>query len=350
MASSEVDFPALHIIGRGACGTVWAASEKGPAFKREDGGPGRSLKSDFDMHQRVLQSFQELLHLRGNAEAEKYLPHAAQAPACHGFISAENQSWWAMNLRRFPSDHTPCNIIQSQRIPPFPESIRRFLIDKYCPAGRAGQILTSNADKDCLIRPYLGRRRTQSLCSQSRFKAFSLRNFPLHVDQMEEIGIPTSDLHQYARVMAETLAIFHWVGQIDGNDIEFVLAPSQANDSGTHNVVTVCNVLGSHDIWVLDFDLCKDMEMNDQGVVQAAIAFWRNDPYYPRPGKDTHLWDTFRERYIQMSEDCTALYEPREASKRRSLSKSFIEFVEKKPEGRSGYTEVGRSSVFISSA
>ncbi|KAJ6105228.1 hypothetical protein N7523_010038 [Penicillium sp. IBT 18751x] len=73
-----------------------------------------------------------------------------------------------------PFDHTPCNIIQSQRIPPFPESIRRFLIDKYCPAGRAGQILTNKADKDSFIRPYLGRRRTQSLCSQSRFKAFSL--------------------------------------------------------------------------------------------------------------------------------------------------------------------------------
>lgn len=35
----------------------------------------------------------------------------------------------------------------------------------------------------------------------------------------------TSDLSQYVRAMAEALATMHWVGEIDGNDIEFVLAP-----------------------------------------------------------------------------------------------------------------------------
>lgn len=149
---------------------------------------------------------------------------------------------------------------------------------------------------------------------------------------MEEIGIPAGDINRYAQIMAGTLAIFHWVGQIDGNDIEFVLAQSQTNDSGA-----VSNVLGTHDVWVLDFDLCRNMEMDAQGVAQAAVAFWRNDPYYPRPGKDTHLWETFRDRYIQMSEVCTTLYERGEASKRRFLSKMFIEYVEnykEKGEGR----------------
>ena len=37
-------------IGAGFCGSVWAPDQREPfAFKREDGGPGRSLLNDFVM-------------------------------------------------------------------------------------------------------------------------------------------------------------------------------------------------------------------------------------------------------------------------------------------------------------
>jgi hypothetical protein len=45
---------------------------------------------------------------------------------------------------------------------------------------------------------------------------------------MEQLGISTNDMHQYAQSMAEALAMMHWVAGIDGNDVEFVLAPSMA--------------------------------------------------------------------------------------------------------------------------
>lgn len=190
--AKEMETVTLHKIGQGFCGTVWAAST-GPAFKREDGGPARSLRNDFEMHQRVLQSFQGSIQLGLQI----------QIPACYDFIKSTDHMWWSVNQRKFPQGYTPCNIIISQRIPPFPETTRRLLISNYCPAKITRQILDSEPDKDCLIRPYLGRRRTQRTHTTSKFTAFSLRNFPLHLDQMESLGVTTSEINQYARMMAE---------------------------------------------------------------------------------------------------------------------------------------------------
>jgi len=192
--------------------------------------------------------------------------------------------------------------------------------------------MASEPDKDCLIRPYLGRRRTRKPHTSSRFTGFSLRNFPLHLDQLESLGITPSDIQQYARTMAETLATMHWVGEIDGNDIEFVLAPPNENKGGSLGLEMESTVLGDHSMWVLDFDLCRTMAMDLEGVEQAVAAFWGNDPYYPRPGKDPSIWMAFRQRYIQTSDACAAICESREAEKRRMLSRRFIDLVEQ--EGR----------------
>jgi hypothetical protein len=89
---------------------------------------------------------------------------------------------------------------------------------------------------------------------------------------MEEIGIPAQHMIQYAQAMAETLAIMHWLAKIDANDVEFVLAPPDDEDEGQW-----VNVLGEHTMWILDFDLCRSMAMDEHGIEQAARAFWRND-------------------------------------------------------------------------
>ena len=85
---------------------------------------------------------------------------------------------------------------------------------------------------------------------------------------MESPGVTISEINQYARVMAETLAMIHWISEIDGNDIEFVLAPP--SESGFKMKSTT---FGEHSMWVLDFDLCRRMTMDSEGVVQAAAAF-----------------------------------------------------------------------------
>ncbi|CDM33822.1 Protein of unknown function DUF3669, zinc finger protein [Penicillium roqueforti FM164] len=68
--------------------------------------------------------------------------------------------------------------------------------------------------------------------------------------------------------MAEALAMMHWIAGIDANDVEFVLATYNDNDGGRIN-----NVLGRHSMWMLDFDLCRNMTMGENGVAKAVKAF-----------------------------------------------------------------------------
>ncbi|KAJ5642397.1 hypothetical protein N7490_006397 [Penicillium lividum] len=147
----------LRKIGQGQCSSVWASSTRGPAFKREDGGPGRSLESDFEMHQRILRSFQRVRNLPEGWDGRIKAP-SAHIPVCHTFIGIENQDRWSFNLARFPSQYTPCNMIQSQRIPPFAEKTRELLVDTYCCPSEEDhalrdEILMREPNKDCVIRP-----------------------------------------------------------------------------------------------------------------------------------------------------------------------------------------------------
>jgi hypothetical protein len=150
------------------------------------------------------------------------------------------------------------------------------------------QILNSPENEHCLVRIYLGRRRVVSSDKKrhiSRF--FSLRNFPLHMDQMEELSLPCD---VWAKAMGGALATIHWKLRVDGADIEFVLgAPRHAT----------ANSLDESALWVLDFDCCKPITADSDGLTAIARAFWRNDPYYPRPGtlneKDQELWSIFKE-------------------------------------------------------
>ena len=67
-------------------------------------------------------------------------------------------------------------------------------------------------NQDCLIRLYLGARQSES--------PDSLRNFPLHLDLLEEIGL---DIVAYAASMVIGLAVMHWGAFVNGMDCEFVL-------------------------------------------------------------------------------------------------------------------------------
>ncbi|KAL4916997.1 zinc finger protein-domain-containing protein [Aspergillus aurantiobrunneus] len=247
-------------IGAGFCGTVWAAdAHPESAFKQEDGGRDRSLENDSRMHQHLGNCIEETL---------------GQARDTHPHIHAI--------LHRFPEGYQPCNMIHAQRIPAMNAETRRLLTERYCPQELVKEILNSDTNRDCLIRPYLGRRR---ISRPSKFKAFSLRNYPLHIDQMVEIGVPEQDVHGYVRTMAEALAVMHW----------FVLAaPNNRPDKKQETRKTWSNILGDHEMWVLDFDLVRSMSMDEQGVRQAVGAFLKNDPFFPRPGQHPELWSTFR--------------------------------------------------------
>ncbi|KAI4114211.1 MAG: hypothetical protein LQ345_004975 [Seirophora villosa] len=284
----------LRRIGQGFCGTVWASSSESSAFKREDGGPGRSLYNDYTMHLKALES----LHTHHE--------HRVCVPACHGYVPSDDRTWWDSNLSAFPKgSQISCNVLITERIPPFLDGARSAIIERYCPEELTASIKSSKPDEDCLIRPYLGRRRLVPRRKQSQFRAFSLRNYPLHVDQIEELQL---DGALYARVMAKTLASLYWIAHMDANDVEFVLAPPRHNQTDTESAgahTMQSSILGDHCVWLLDFDCCRAMSQDEAGVQQAVAAFYRNDPFYPRPGRtddrDQRLWEEFKDQFLTSS-------------------------------------------------
>jgi hypothetical protein len=111
------------------------------------------------------------------------------------------------------------------------------------------------------------------------------------------------DVKPYAETMAEALALMYWGAGIDANDVEFVLAPPREEHTPPSNFQS--EYLGSHCIWIVDFDCCRPMQMDEGGVEQACVAFWKNDPFCPRPGTgeaaDEELWIVFKNQFLESS-------------------------------------------------
>ena len=225
------------------------------------------------MHGKVLRSFKSLRESK------------VCVPACHEYLSSDASSW-EQHISRFPEAfRLRCNALVSDRIPPFPRPVRNRLINTYCPEEHRDPIRTSEPNEACLIRIYLGQRRSGSKTTPGpRF--FSLRTYKLFVDQAEELNLDTT---YYAQALAKTLALLYWKAQTDANDVEFVLAPPRRSClHGETQVQTVMsNKFQEHAIWLLDFDCCREMTQDEDGVKRAVTAFLRNDPYFPRPGRST---------------------------------------------------------------
>lgn len=272
-------------------------------MKRGDGSTSRSVSYEYLVHQKIATTF------KGSNFASFAIPRSV------GFLDAQDNAAWSAVLPRLPSDYTACNAIISEKIVPVNASARRLLVQKFRPDLNAEEIMRSQSNEHCLIRPYLGRRRYhQSEIEAStggprrQLRALSLRNYPLHLDQMEQLGIDPSG---YAVAMADALAFLHWVAKVDGNDVEFVLGqPGHQSDvsSSTRPGGIYSNnttIFGPHMMWILDFDLCRDISLDEEGVKKAHKAFWGNDPFFPRPGRDNpadqKLWTIFQDRYIESS-------------------------------------------------
>ena len=333
-------------IGRGFCGTVWAV-ENNRALKREDGGPGRSVGNDYYMHCRLLNavSFSSSVHTKPEQRAfPAAIPQVntnMDGPCQKGFAEILTQvfkliepwdtEFWRNSTPQFPKDYEPCLSLLSERIPHFPREVREQLIKQFCPPTLKDFIRSNPSDEHCLVRLYLGRRRVKPK-NESRFQRFSLRNYPLHIDQMEDLDL---DIEAYARAMGIALALIHWVAGIDGNDVEFVLAPprvrhdhqnqspvthldspymnsymniwSSSTKSLPESEVFHSHSLGEHTIWILDFDCCHPISFDEDGVEQAVTAFFRNDPYFPRPCTESSdyrsviAWRIFREAFLKRS-------------------------------------------------
>ena len=294
-------------IGQGTCGTVFEHTGFAHVVKREHDGVSE-LWNDLNMHSRVLKAFK-------NAS----IMINVRVPTCHGFVSRNDSAWWSLNQHQFPKAfQAPGNLIVAERIHPLPRMVRNALIDLYFPPSqprsRKEEAKKSSTNKDCLARVYLGKRRYPNR-RPSQF--FTLVNFNLHLDQMEELQLETE---AFAVEMANTLALLHWVAKIDADDVEFVLgsAPTQMHSQVPDpeeltNLPVNSTTIGPVDfqrravhIWLLDFNKCNLMSMDEKGTDNAVKAFFKNDPYYPRPpgdnARDQQLWKVFRDSYLTASQ------------------------------------------------
>ncbi|KAF2489517.1 hypothetical protein BU16DRAFT_598576 [Lophium mytilinum] len=289
LPSSSISF---RCIGKGNCGSIWASdgdtTVSSDAIKREDMNPGRSVRNDYETHQRIIDAF---------SNTSTTMPHLV--PECRALIEQSDSKWWEEMSHRFPKRLDHCTSLVTERIPRIPRPGRDYLVDLFCPPSRKEFTKSNRADEDCLIRAYLGRRRRRTGPTKSALQLFSLRNYPLHIDQMEQLQLDTL---AYANAMADALAVMHWAAKVDASDVEFVLAPPRKPGLPTSFKSTG---LGEHVIWILDFDCCKPITMDIAGVEQACHAFFLNDPYYPRPYstaiEDQDLWEGFRIRFLATS-------------------------------------------------
>lgn len=240
------------------------------------------------MHLKIEQSLYEIWKQSVSLVMKLNIPHHQR------LVHSEESEWWQSRVSRFPTGYEHCNTLVTERILPFGQDTREKVIDLFCLPRSREIIKQSRKDHDCLLRPYLGRRRTNFSCP-SQF--FTLRNKPLLVNQLEGLGLP---VEQYAQTMADALSIIYWLAKTDGNDIEFVLAPPREEEDGFSS-----NVLGTHRLWVLDFDCVNPMTLDKAGVEQAARAFMKNDHFFPQPDmehdSDRRLWKIFSSRFLESS-------------------------------------------------
>ncbi|KAI1258402.1 zinc finger protein-domain-containing protein [Xylariaceae sp. FL1019] len=293
-------------IGAGSCGAIFAQECKSHVLKL-------AKSSDFDLwndYQKHTLISEKLYKFRASMKI----------PKCYFYIPKDDAKFFDANPTLCEAARTVCNmpteILVTQRIIPLPSRTRRLLIDKFCSDRIKAKALEDPANKDCLVRVYLG-----SMQGKSGGMFFSLRNFKLHLNQMIDLGL---DIFTMAQQVAESLAIMHWAARTDARDVEFVLGsstikhPAQSFTSeelcrippGTYTGPVSRNVEDffhrKTDLWVLDFNQVKPITMDDTGVEQAVLAAKINDPYIPKPSRasktESGLWNHFVRCYVEVAD------------------------------------------------
>ena len=185
-AAGHPEMQSFRHIGVGTCGTVFEHVGTSYVLKKQNSN-ALSVIPDYRMHVLIRDCFAKhpLLDIK--------------VPKPMDFIAETQTDWWKINEELFPPKHaSPSNIIVSEHILPLSKAIRDALVEQYVPINLAkdkGHVKALPANKDCLARVYLGKRRRQDRQRPSPF--FSLRNFNLHVDQMGRIRARYPSLHQY---------------------------------------------------------------------------------------------------------------------------------------------------------
>jgi len=311
-AATDTSVP-FREIGTGSIGKVFEHPGTVFVYKLPLSDKPEKLWNNYVMHKRVQYSFQKLPYLEGQVEV----------PRCFWYGTPATSAFWNEHLERFPDTpqfpRQPRHVLCMERVFPLPQPIRHALVDKFCPPQARDSIKESEANKDCLIRPCLGRLKYGAGAS-----FFSLRNFILHSNQIHELGLNVSELNIG---MAHALAVLHWHTNIDAKDVEFVLGSSPVEGQMVRSDVDISRLLSlktvtstyeetthaaadftkrATSLWLLDFDDCEDITLDEKGVDKAVKAFLDTNFYCPKPntGNDfiESAWKVFSAKYVVLSD------------------------------------------------
>ncbi|KAJ1324113.1 DUF3669 domain-containing protein [Microdochium nivale] len=287
-------------IGAGACGAIFA--RVGSSVLKLAKPSPFSLSNDYQKH-KLIRS-----HMLANGVH-------INIPECHWFMDAHHAgSFFNANPQLAEVAGQVCNlptsVLATQRIPPLPATTRAHLIRKFCAPHIRAEALQARANRDCLVRIYLG-----SMDGRSNRRVFSLRNLPLHLNQIVDLRL---EVRAVCREMARALAVMHWAAQTDARDVEFVLGGSSSSSSAGGAQATTsapgasgtCSDLETQtvELWLLDFNLVRDVDLeneedHDAVLAKLVSAHDANDRYYPRPCQ-AHplaktLWNVFVTAYLE---------------------------------------------------
>ncbi|KAK0631358.1 hypothetical protein B0T14DRAFT_532158 [Immersiella caudata] len=330
-------------IGAGACGSVFAQDGKSLVIKLAKSSDHTELWNDYQMHEAIAREFR------------RYIIDEARVPECYFFVPSDRESFWEKHPELLGAAKEVCNLptaaLITERIMPLPSTTRELLIDKYCAPRIQDKAHADFANRDCLVRVYLGS--MQGKVHTGMF--FSLRNFKLHLNHMMDLELDTEAL---ARRMGSALAVLHWGAKTDARDVEFVLGSSTEKTVAAKPIsvkdLKPCTYTGPPtdeiedffyrvtELFVLDFNQVRTITMDDEGVAMAVEAWRINDPYYPKPLRQTaaerNVWEAFVISYLAASQEVMGL--ERCQGKILALPRKFI----------SGITEVERAKILSRAA
>ncbi|KAK4155805.1 zinc finger protein-domain-containing protein [Chaetomidium leptoderma] len=296
-------------IGEGECGAVFAREGDSFAVKLPRTYEHAALWNDYVNHARIARLF------------DMWEFDEVKIPACHYFVPADEPRFFKQHPRLGEAVYQECNLpasaLVTERILPLPKRVRTLLINKYCAKKMKDQARTDPANRDCLVRIYLGS--TQGKTGQH---LFSLRNFKMHLNQIMELQL---DVRALARRVGMALALMHWAAKTDARGVEFVLGSSSKTISLAADPSELWSVRplkytgpasGRHDdlfrrvettqLWVLDFNQVRSISVDKEGVAQAVEAAMINDPYIPKPLQESdderEVWKAFVLSYLEAAE------------------------------------------------
>ncbi len=255
---------------------------------------GPSLEQEYNLHLAVVNAFDKY---DGMADS------GVRVPRVFDIIHADDE-FWGQNTHKFPIEHqSPGTMMHMERILPLPKVARQALITHFYPSDNGSpslspeqlrRVLDHTPNKHCLARTYLGKD-NGSFTTDS----FSLRNFPLYLRPMQELGL---DVMGLASAMGKAFAIMHWGAGVNGDDVEFVLGTSAMTREGSDALNFQRRAVGFH---LLDFGQCDlvDLEHEDEDTVyqsfKGAMVTGDNQLFIPHYAKSPELFSAFKGGYME---------------------------------------------------